>query len=125
MQRVTFVVLSGVDLLDLAGPVEVFHTANALGGDYHARITGPQPAVRARQGVALAEVEPLPDAVGEGDLVIVPGMDIESARQAPASVHRWLRAAFEAGAHVCSDCIGAFVLAEAGLLNGRQCTTHW
>ena len=125
MQRVTFVVLPGVDLLDLAGPVEVFHTANSLGGDYAVRISGPQPAVRARQGVALAELEPLPQGVGEGDLVIVPGMSIESARQAPADVHRWLRAAYDAGAHVCSVCIGAFVLADAGLLHGRQCTTHW
>jgi transcriptional regulator GlxA family with amidase domain len=125
MQRVTFVVLPGVDLLDLAGPVEVFHAANPLGGDYHVRITGPQPAVRARQGVALAELEPLPDGVGAGDLVVVPGMSMESARQAPASVHAWLRKAHDAGAHVCSVCVGAFVLADAGLLHGRQCTTHW
>ncbi|HEY0017229.1 MAG TPA: GlxA family transcriptional regulator [Longimicrobium sp.] len=125
MQRVTFVVLPGVDLLDLAGPVEVFHAANPLGGDYHVRIAGPQPAVRARQGVALAELEPLPDGVGAGDLVVVPGMSMESAHQAPASVHAWLRGAHDAGAHVCSVCVGAFVLADAGLLHGRQCTTHW
>lgn len=125
MQRVTFVVLPGVDLLDLAGPVEVFHTASGLGGDYDVRIAGPQPAVRARQGIHLAEVQPLPDAVGDGDLVIVPGMSIDSARQAPASVHRWLRDAYDAGAHVASVCVGAFVLADAGLLHGRQCTTHW
>ncbi len=124
MQRVVFVVLPDVDLLDLAGPVEVFHTANALGGDYRVHTCGPQPAVRARQGVALAELEPLPDDVGEGDLVIVPGMPLEAARRVPASVHGWLRGAHDRGAHVCSVCIGAFVLADAGLLHGRQCTTH-
>jgi transcriptional regulator GlxA family with amidase domain len=125
MQQVVFVVLPGVDLLDLAGPVEVFHTANGLGGDYRVRTCGPEPAVRARQGLALAELEPLPEGIGEGDLVIVPGMSMESARAVLPPVHAWLRAAYEAGAHVCSVCIGAFVLADAGLLNGRQCTTHW
>lgn len=125
MQQVVFVVLPGVDLLDLAGPVEVFHAANGLGGDYHVRIAGPSPAVRARQGLSLAELEPLPDGVGEGDLVIVPGMPIDAVRAVPASVHGWLREAYERGAHVCSVCIGAFVLADAGLLHGRQCTTHW
>lgn len=125
MQQVVFVVLPGVDLLDLAGPVEVFHAANGLGGDYHVRTAGPEPAVRSRQGLALAELEPLPDGVGEGDLVIVPGMPIDAVRAVPPSVHAWLRDAYERGAHVCSVCIGAFVLAEAGLLHGRQCTTHW
>lgn len=125
MQQVVFVVLPGVDLLDLAGPVEVFHTADALGGGYRVRTAGPLPAVRSRQGLALAELEPLPEGIGEGDLVIVPGMPIDAVRAVPASVHAWLRQAYDRGAHVCSVCIGAFVLADAGLLRGRQCTTHW
>lgn len=125
MQQVVFVVLPGVDLLDLAGPVEVFHAANGLGGEYRVRTAGPEPAVRSRQGLALAELEPLPQGIGEGDVVIVPGMAMESARTVPPAVHAWIRAAYDAGAHVCSVCIGAFVLADAGLLNGRQCTTHW
>jgi transcriptional regulator GlxA family with amidase domain len=125
MQQVVFVVLPGVDLLDLAGPVEVFHAANGLGGDYRVRTAGPEPAVRSRQGLALAELEPLPEGIGEGDVVIVPGMPIDAVRAVPAAVHAWVRQAYDRGAHVCSVCIGAFVLADAGLLHGRQCTTHW
>ncbi len=43
----------------------------------------------------------------------------------PPSLVRWLRAAAAAGARVGSICTGAFVLGRAGLLDGRQCTTHW
>lgn len=124
-QRVVFVVLPEVDLLDLAGPVEVFHTANALGGAYDVRTCSPEEQVRARQGLTLAGLEPLPEGIGEGDLVVVPGMPLSRALEAPPAVHRWVREAWERGAHVASVCIGAFVLGGAGLLEGRQCTTHW
>jgi transcriptional regulator GlxA family with amidase domain len=40
-------------------------------------------------------------------------------------VLRWLRQAHRAGAQICSVCTGAFILAQAGLLDGRLCTTHW
>ncbi|MEV7520489.1 helix-turn-helix domain-containing protein [Streptomyces sp. NPDC091371] len=64
------------------------------------------------------------DRLAHADLVIVPGwadIDVEP----PAELVDAVRAAHEAGARVASLCTGAFILAAAGLLDGRRATTHW
>jgi transcriptional regulator GlxA family with amidase domain len=124
-RRVLVLVLPEVHLLDLAGPVQALWEANAFGGRYAIAYVGADPQVRSAQGLTLGALQALPEPCAD-DLVLVPGMDSGSLVRLAAHVpSAWLRRAHAAGARIASVCSGAFVLARAGLLDGRACTTHW
>ena len=123
-KNVFFLVLPHVHALDLSGPVQAFYESNDFGADYRLRYVGPQERARSAQGLWFSDLEPLPP-VEAGDLVVVPGIDSRHLRSLDAESAAWLRRAHAAGALLCSICSGAFLLAQAGLLAGRQCTTHW
>jgi transcriptional regulator GlxA family with amidase domain len=126
MQHVHFLILPDVQILDVAGPIQAFHEANAYGADYRMRMCGLEPRVRSDQGLWMSDLEPLAE-VGGDDVVVVSGVRLATLDRSgvPGAAREWLRTAYARGALVCSVCTGAFVLADAGLLDGRQCTTHW
>jgi transcriptional regulator GlxA family with amidase domain len=125
---VLFLLLPEVNLLDLAGPAQVFSAATDLGRPFEQVFCAQQSDVRSAQGLVFAQLEPLVEVRGD-DLILVPGLQL---RREPAEafrlhpeVSRWLAQAHVQGAHLASVCTGAFALGEAGLLNKRRCTTHW
>jgi transcriptional regulator GlxA family with amidase domain len=103
--------------------MQAFHEANACGTSYGMESCASTQSVRTAQGLQLSGLQPLPDVTAE-DTVIVPGFVLQ-AMEIPREVVRWIRKAAEEAAHICSVCTGTFVLGEAGLLDGRECTTHW
>ena len=127
-QRALFLVLPQVNLLDLAGPAQVFHAAAQLGMPYRLIFCAHRPEVCSAQGLVFAHLHPL-KPVQPGDLVIVPGLQFgseETRRELwEPAISGWLRQAYDAGSPIASVCTGAFALGEAGLLDGRRCTTHW
>ncbi|MEV0974207.1 GlxA family transcriptional regulator [Microtetraspora glauca] len=125
--RVVVLVLPEVNLLDLGGPVQVFDAAAHLGGCYRLEYVAETGGVRSAQGLELAGLQALAATqAGPGDLVLVPGPRLTgSDRLVSSAAVRWLRDAYDAGARVASVCSGAAALGEAGLLDGRACTTHW
>ena len=124
MPRVIFALVPEVEILDLAGPVQAFHEANACGGSYEVHVCAVESRLRMDQGLWLSDLEPLPEAAPD-DLILVPGARLAAMERIDPVLVRWLREAHRRGARLASICTGAFVLGEAGLLDGRQCTTHW
>jgi transcriptional regulator GlxA family with amidase domain len=123
-RQVIFLILPEVEILDLAGPLQAFHEANRLQHRYQVRACSTHARVRSDQGLVLSDLDPLP-VPGPHDLVVVPGLPYRATIRLDRTAVRWLKTAAGAGAQIASVCTGAFVLGEAGLLDGRRCTTHW
>ena len=125
MTRVVFLILPGVELLDIAGPLQALHEATRhFGAPYELRLCSPSPEALTDQGPALSRLEPL-IAPEQGDLVFIPGSAVFHRSQPAPEVLEWLWKADRAGVRFFSICTGAFLLGNAGLLDGRECTTHW
>ncbi|PYE53822.1 GlxA family transcriptional regulator [Deinococcus yavapaiensis] len=127
-RRVLVLVLPQVNVLDLGGPVQVFETAARFGAPYALEFHAFTTNVLSAQGLPLGSFT-LPPTPCQDDLVLVPGPRVSTP--APGQplydprVLTWLREAYRQGAEVASICSGAVALGEAGLLDGRRCTTHW
>ncbi|WP_335991063.1 GlxA family transcriptional regulator [Glycomyces sp. MUSA5-2] len=126
MTRVVFLLVPQVHLLDLAGPAQVFSTAADLGLDYRTEYVAGQEDVPTAQGLPLRAGTEWPD-LESGDLVLVPGWRSPKTAGGPrltdAQVAQ-VQAHHARGGTVGSVCSGAFALGQAGLLDGRRCTTH-
>ncbi|MEU2121238.1 GlxA family transcriptional regulator [Nocardia niwae] len=116
---VVVAVSDGVLMLDVAGPVQVLHWAGR-----RIRFASPDGApVRTDVGVPLGVDGALSELSAAVDTLLVPGYPPEE--RVPGELVDAVRVAAGAARRVASVCTGAFVLAEAGLLDGRRATTHW
>lgn len=120
------VVFDGVQLLDVAGPAEVFHAAELLGGEYRRLVVSSTgEPVRTSAGMSLGVDCALDDVTEPVDtLLVAGGFGTWDASQDDALLHGIRRLA-DGARRVCSVCTGALVLAESELLAGRTATTHW
>ena len=128
---VELVAFPAVQLLDVAGPLQVFATANdvaaaqGFGRPYVTRVVAKNvERVRASAGLELS-TRALPNARTTVDTLIVAGGPGIDAAASDGQLRDWLRSRAMKARRVASVCTGAFLLAEAGLLDGKRVATHW
>ena len=129
-QRIEILIYPQVQLLDVAGPLQAFSTANDLARlagrrppyDLHVVAQGDQ--VIASCGLPLG-AQALPHADAPLDSLLVPGgWGVDAASHQPALLD-WIASRARVATRTVSVCSGAFLLAAAGLLDGRRAVTHW
>jgi transcriptional regulator GlxA family with amidase domain len=127
--------LSGTASIGTAGLMDALNKADLAAGFsrvptarvFDVRLAGlDSDAVSCRDGVSL-HPSVAADEVTAPDLVVVPGLDdeLEASFAANRCWVPWLARWHAAGARIASSCTGAFLVADAGLLDGRPATTHW
>jgi transcriptional regulator GlxA family with amidase domain len=129
-KRIVLLVVPPVDELDLVGPVEVFGTANRLLGGgrtpYAVEVvtTSRDRRIDGECGLSLLAHRRYHDVGGRSDSVLVIcGVGARTMRD--RTLFGWLRRVAATSRRLGSVCVGAFLLAEAGILDGRRATAHW
>nr|WP_301282908.1 MULTISPECIES: DJ-1/PfpI family protein [unclassified Halomonas] len=117
--------LPGQVPLDLIGPLQVLSSAARLSLAIEIRYLGPQAAMAWLGPLSLTGIEPLPETLPHQDLLLIPGQyrdgyEPDAQRESLA----WLMANAEHADTLMTVCSDTLLLAEAGLLAGRRCTTH-
>ncbi|HTD62283.1 MAG TPA: helix-turn-helix domain-containing protein [Gemmatimonadaceae bacterium] len=126
-QPVYFVLLPGTLLVDLAGPADAVRLANRYqrAVRFTSAFVSPTPSVTSSVGIDLAGLGPLPTDVPSGAMIVVCGTVTDmSSRTARLAVASWIHRVARPSHRLVFICAGALVAAEAGLLDGRACTTH-
>ncbi|MEP2948739.1 MAG: DJ-1/PfpI family protein [Ekhidna sp.] len=121
-----------VQLLDISGPAHIFYEAKSYGAPIESfYITLDKSEELSSAGLHLSQLSRFNEfKLEENDIIFVPGLEShlihdESFEQKNAGFFAWLKDQYKNGAKVCSVCTGAYLLAQAGLLDDKKCTTHW
>ena len=131
--RAVFLVPPSVHLLDLTGPAHIFYEAKSYGAPIETYYISLSNAAEENSsaGISLGKLQPFSDfLLGPTDWLIIPGLESqllqnETFLSEHTRFYEWLLTQHQRKAMICSVCTGAYILAQSGLLDGKNCTTHW
>ena len=124
-RRVVMVAMPCAEVVEIDGALDIFYAANLfVEGAYDVEVVSPATTVRAWAGLRLVADRSYRSVRGAIDTLIVTGVEPDDARR-DTELIRWLARTAPRARRVVGLCTGSFVLAEAGLLDGRRATTHW
>jgi transcriptional regulator GlxA family with amidase domain len=126
--RVAMMLYAGFQLIEVSGPMDVFHEANRLCGRtvYEQHLIGSSPGpVQCSNGTTIGTTESLIETRTPFDIVVVPGSPAVVSGQEHQELVDWLSDAGRRTRRLACISSGAFLLARAGLADRRWLTTHW
>lgn len=134
MKHISILVPAGhTSVTNIEGTHQIFSEVNGLlmgmGKEpmFQIQLVGLSPEISQRNGLFTIKPDVLLRDVKQTNLIIIPAAmgDQQKAFELNKEFIPWIVQQYEAGAELVSFCIGAFILGGTGLLNGKQCTTHW
>ncbi len=133
MKNIYLVHLPGTHPLDIIGPAQLFYECIEYGADLNLHFVSSTSDDELESSIGLGFSKLTPYSQFElslGDILVIPGIEFsfftdDEFQQTSQNFYTWLNSQYENKATIVSVCTGAFVLAQAGLLDGMQATTHW
>ena len=133
MKHVSILVPKNVVLPSIVDPLTIFTGVNqfleAAGKPalFKIQLVGLSKEVRLNNGLFSIHTDVLVKNLKKTDLIIIPAIsgELKSSLKLNDDFIPWITRQYQKGAEVASLCIGAFLLASTGLLNGKECSTHW
>lgn len=133
MKKISILVPESSVLQAIADPQYLFSAVNqfmAVSGKkplFDVQLVGVKKEVKLNDGLYSVNTSQLLKDVKSTDLIVIPALfgDMKSAIAQNEKLLPWISEQYHKGAEVASLCVGAFLLASTGLLNGKKCSTHW
>jgi transcriptional regulator GlxA family with amidase domain len=133
MKNIVILIPKGAILGSIEGPRQLFTQVNQFfisKGEqpvFNIQMVGIVNETPVSGGIYTIHSDMLINDVKKADLIVIPAFDgdIANALEVNKEFIPWLTRQYKAGAELASLCMGAFMLAATGLLDGRKCSTHW
>ncbi len=130
--NVYFFIHPDIHILDLAGPCQAFYEVDSrVDDEYKLHYVSISDKIRSEQGLEFCSLKHISTVrLAPTDILFVAGIDFKKYIQSGKSkdnllIGEWIRRQYDCGATVCSICSGTLILADAGILDGKNCTSHW
>ncbi len=134
MKHISILIPKGqYSIVNIAGAFQILNWANDLFFQqtrkrlYRVEFVGYAKPAKDQQGLYTVSPSKSIDEIRQTDLIILPAIhgDLSQAIAENQKVIQWIIEHYRKGSELAAFCIGAFLLAETGLLNGKSCSTHW